>query len=117
MNNAQSRALTIAASSYVDTTLLKLDACELYPRLKSLSQSGSCLLASEIEDFAISAEHQHLTVTELVQSIESSANQMVMFGKLMLEAAHEGLMEAVEEPGFEMDATRWDFEAFAEACI
>jgi hypothetical protein len=117
MKPAIARALTLAASHHVDCHQLTINADELYPILKELSKSGNCLLASEITDFTISAPSQHLTVTELVESIEVSANQMVEFGKLMLNAAHEGLMDAVEEPGFEMDASRWDFAAFAEGRI
>ncbi|WP_121498225.1 hypothetical protein [Pseudomonas aeruginosa] len=117
MSHAVARALTLAATHYVDGQLLKFDADEVYPRLKTLSQEGNCLLASEVRDFTISPDYHHLTVTELVERIEVTANQMVEFGKLMLTAAHEGLMEAVEEPGFEMDASRWDLAAFAEACI
>ncbi|PBV09250.1 hypothetical protein CJU35_05185 [Pseudomonas aeruginosa] len=117
MSHAVARALTLAATHFVDGQLLKFDADEVYPRLITLSQEGNCLLASEVPGFTISADYLHLTVTELVERIEVTANQMVEFGKLMLTAAHEGLMEAVEEPGFEMDASRWDFAAFAEAHI
>lgn len=117
MRKTVSRALTLAATHYVDGQLINFDADEVYPRLKTLSQEGNCLLASEVRDFTISSDYQHLTITELVDRIEVSANQMAEFGKLMLDAAHEGLMEAVDEPGFEMDASRWDFAAFAEACI
>jgi len=116
MTNLQARAHELAAASYVDEQQLKLDSCELYPRLKALA-SRTNVPASEAPEFAFKPEHHHLCVAEIVQQIEASANAMLAFGKLVLEAAHEGLMDAVDEPGFEMDAYRWDFTAFAEARI
>jgi hypothetical protein len=117
MRNTVSRALTLAATHYVDGQLINFDADEVYPRLKTLSQEGNCLLASEITEFSVSADYQNLTVTELVERIEVSANQMVAFGNLMLKAAHAGLVDAAIDGGLDSDANAWHLPSFAEACI
>ncbi|HBO2935121.1 TPA: hypothetical protein L4R50_000115 [Pseudomonas aeruginosa] len=117
MSHAVARALTLAATHFVDGQLLKFDADEVYPRLKTLSQEGNCLLASEVRDFAISPDYQHLTVTELVDRIEVTANQMVVFGKLMLEAAHAGLVDAAIDGSLDSDANTWHLPSLAEAHI
>lgn len=115
MSNTISRALSLAATHYVDKHQLKLDACELYPRLKSLAQNGNCLLGSEITEIAISADYQSLTVTELVERIEVLAKQMVEFGNLMLKAAHAGLVDAAIDGCLDSDANAWHLPSFAEA--
>ena len=117
MSLAVARALTLAATHFVDGQLPNFDADEVYPRLKTLSQEGNCLLAREVRDFAISPDYQHLTVTELVERIEVTANQMVAFGKLMLEAAHAGLVEAACDDELDSDASAWHLPSLAEAHI
>ena len=74
-------------------------------------------LASEVRDFTISPDYQHLTVTELVERIEVTANQMVVFGELMLEAAHAGLVEAACDDELDSDASTWHLPSLAEAHI
>ncbi len=117
MTHALTRALNLSATHFVDGQLLNYDADEVYPRLKTLSSEGNCLLASDVRDFPISPDYRHLTVTELVERIELTANQMVAFANLMLEAAHAGLLEAACDDELDSDAGTWNLPGFAEAHI
>lgn len=117
MSHVFARAITLAASHFVDDQLINFDADELYPRMKQLATEGNCLIACEITDFTVSAEYQSLTVTELVERVEVAANQMMAFGKLMLEAAHSGLVEAAIDGSLDSDANTWHLPSLAEAHI
>ncbi|ELQ8317613.1 TPA: hypothetical protein L6A34_31535 [Pseudomonas aeruginosa] len=117
MSHVLARALTLSATHFVDGQLLNYDADEVYPRLKTLSSEGNCLLASQVRDFPINPDYRNLTVTELVERIELTATQMVAFGELMLEAAHAGLVEAACEDELDSDASAWHLPSFAEARI
>ncbi|UXH55927.1 hypothetical protein N5876_32790 (plasmid) [Pseudomonas aeruginosa] len=83
MSHVLARALTLSATHFVDGQLLNYDADEVYPRLKTLSSEGNCLLASEVRDFPINPDYRNLTVTELVERIEQTADQMVAFANLI----------------------------------
>lgn len=117
MSHVLERALTIAASHYVDASELKFDACELYPHLQELARQDDNLMASEISEFSVSADYQSLSVLELVRNIEVAANQMMEFGKVMLDAAHAGLVDAAIEGCLDSDANTWHLPTLAEGFI
>tara|TARA_R110002124_G_scaffold128157_9_gene288594 strand:+ start:5698 stop:6045 length:348 start_codon:yes stop_codon:yes gene_type:complete len=115
MSHAIARALTLAATHFVDCRLEDFDADEIYPHLQELSGRGDFVLAGDVTDFSICCDYQHMTLEELLMRIEVSANQMVEFGKLMLDAAHKGLMEVIDDPAF--DPYSLDLSEIAEASI
>ena len=94
-SNAIARALTLAVAHHIDCLRSNVQADELYPRLKSYAREGNYLLASDIPDFVVRSDYESLTVTELLERVEVSANQMVEFGQLMLVAAQQGDNEAL----------------------
>jgi hypothetical protein len=113
ISNAVDRALTLAVAHHIDCLKSPTQADELYSRLKSHAREGIYLLAGDIPDFVVSADYQYLSVTELLERVEVSANQMVEFGQLMLSAAQQGLTEVLGDGR----ARELDLEALADRFI
>lgn len=110
-------ALTIAAHNHVAIEATEQDSLALFVELKAKAGQDQGLRVSELGDHPIPDQYADMMVHELVSMIEHEAACFVGFGGRLLEAAHEGLLDAVEAGGFEMDATRWCFKSFAEKAI
>lgn len=110
-------ALTIAAHNHVAIEATEQDSMALFVQLKAKAGHDHDLRVNELADHPIPDQYADMTVHELVSLIEHEAACLVDFGGRLLEAAHEGLLDAVEGDGFEMDATRWCFKSFAEQSI
>jgi hypothetical protein len=115
MTPSQKLALTTAAHLHVAIEDSEQDSLELYCRLKAMAADSAEVQVISLGDEPIPSEYDYLTVQELVELIELDAKEFLDFSLRMLDAAHQGLMSAVEKPGFEMDASRWDFKAFADS--
>ncbi|HDS1721621.1 hypothetical protein NPS53_08925 [Pseudomonas putida] len=114
MSNIQRLALIIAAHNHVALEDSEADSLALYLNLKQQAEADSQLRIDQLDVDGIPGQYDLMTVFELVEMIELEATQLVSFSNKVIEAAHQGLMDAAEQPGFEMDATRWSLVTFAE---
>lgn len=115
MSPAQKTALTTASHLHVAIEQSEQESLDAYFRLKALSADNGETLVSTLSSESIPSEYDYMTVLELVELIEIDAHQLMAFGLLMLNSAHQGLMDAAEKPGFEMDASRWSLMDFADS--
>lgn len=107
-------ALISAAHNHVAIEGTEQSSLALFFALKAQSDADASLRVDQFDSSEIPSQYDLLTVLELVELIEHEAALLVSFSERIMQAAHQGLMEAAEEPGFEMDASRWDFKMFAE---
>lgn len=114
MSALRKLALTIAAHNHLAVDRTELDSIAAYQSLKARSASESDTPVSTLNNPLIPSQYDYMQIGELVAMVEAEASQLAQFGAQVLDAAKEGLLTAVDEGGFEMDATRWDFKVFAE---
>lgn len=110
-------ALTIAAHNHVAIEATEQESLALFVELKAKAEEGHNLRVNELGDHPIPDQYADMKVHELESMIEHEAACLVGFGGRLLEAAHRGLIDAVEDDRFEMDATRWCLNSFAEKAI
>lgn len=107
-------ALVNAAHNHVALEGSLSESLALYFMLKAQSETNPETQVGQLTYIGIPSEYELKTVLELVEMIQHEAANMLSFSNHVLNAAHQGLLDAIEAPGFEMDATRWSFESFAE---
>lgn len=117
MSEIQNLALLIAAHNHIAVEGTEQDSLRVYLALKAQADADRDPRINEPDNRAdkpIPSKRDDLMVHELVAIIDREAVLLAAFGERVLEAAHSGLLDAVEGVGFEIDATRWCFKSFAE---
>lgn len=107
-------ALTVAAHNHVAIDGSEQDSLALFRRMKAMAEEGSETQIISLADEPIPSEYDYMTVGELVAMIEGEASQLVAFAQIILGAAHQGMLAAVEKSGVERNESRWDFNMLAE---
>lgn len=114
MSTIQRLALIVAAHNHVALEGTEDDSFAMFLSLKQQAEADAQLKIGQLDVDAIPGQYDLMTVFELVEMIELEAAQLVSFSNTIISAAHQGLIDASDEPGFEMDASRWNLVAFAE---
>lgn len=117
MPNIRRLALITACHNHLALEGTEAESLLQFFALKSQAEAeaDSQLQVGHLGATKIPGQYDLMTVLDLVEMIEHEATQLVAFSNRVIDAAHQGLMDAVEEPGFELDASRWNLSGFAEA--
>lgn len=107
-------ALTSAAHNRVALEGTEANALILFFSLKAQSAADPLIQVGQLANREIPTQYDSMTVLALVEMIEHDAGQLVSFSNRVMDAAHHGLMDAVDGPNFELDASRWELSTFAE---
>lgn len=115
-------ALVIAAHRHVMPRGSQEESLAVYLDIKAQAEADphNQLEVRDMDnhnDQTIPAQYDDFLVHELVALIEAEAHILAAFADRMLNAARTGLLETVGRPGFEMDASSWCFNSFAESAL
>lgn len=116
MSKISKQALMIAAANHVrlEDGQHAAYAAYLLMKDKAASEPESLMFELDIEvPDSISSEK----IKTIVDQIEYEANTLEAFGKSLLKAAHNGLIEAAIDGSLDSDANAWSLNDYAEAHI
>lgn len=114
MSTIASLALTVAAHNHLALEGSEAEALNLFHALKQRAEADPQMMIGQLKPCDIRDQYDGMTVLELVEMIEHEAAQLVSFSSRVVEAAHQGMKDAAEEHGFELEASQWNLVAFAE---
>lgn len=114
MSTIQRLALISAAHNHVALEGTEAESLTMFLTLKAQAESDSQIKVGQLGAIEIPGQYDFMTVLELVEMIEQEASQLVSFSNRVIEAAHRGMVIAVEEPGIELDTSQWSLSTFAE---
>lgn len=110
----EKHALTVAAHARLALEGKPSEALAVYIELKQAAELTKELRMEDFEDAGHASEDDAVFVVDMMHAIEYAANTLADFGKLMLNAAHAGLVEAAIDGSLDSDAGAWHLLSLAE---
>jgi hypothetical protein len=113
----ETQALSIAAHVRLALSGKPSDALSAYFELKQAAELSDKARTERMHAFPSaghSEEDDEVFVVDMLDAIEKTAKVMTRFGRLMLKAAHAGLVDAAIDGTLDSDANEWHLPSFAE---